>query len=142
MADQESPPTAATAAPDGAVADQHALFGPKHPATAKCLHITASFLLKLGKTNEAHAQAQAAHEIFRQLPGAKHPQTLSTAKLLGSIKRPDFRIPSFKKGGAWKAAKPRKQPVGVLRLASYSRRSGGSGLRSNVSEGNSPKHSR
>ncbi len=90
------------------LAIQHALFGPKHPATAKCLHNTASFLLKLGKTNEAHAQAQAAHEIFRQLLGAKHPQTLSTAKLLGSIKRPGFRIPSFKKGGAGKAAKPRK----------------------------------
>ena len=90
------------------LAIQHALFGPRHPATAKCLHNTASYLLKLGKTNEAYAQAQAAHDIFRQLLGAKHPQTLSTAKLLGSIKRPGFRIPSFKKGGAGKAAKPRK----------------------------------
>ena len=91
-----------------ALAIQHALFGPRHPATAKCLHGTAGYLLKLGRTNEAYAQAQAAYDLFRQLLGAKHPQTLSTAQLLSRIKRPGFRIPSFKKGGASKKAKSRK----------------------------------
>lgn len=91
-----------------ALAIQHELFGLRHPATAKCLHSTAGYLLKLGKTNEAYTQAQAAYDLFRQLLGAKHPQTLSTAQLLSRIKRPGFRIPSFKKGGTGKKAKPRK----------------------------------
>ncbi|WP_295430348.1 tetratricopeptide repeat protein [uncultured Thiodictyon sp.] len=84
------------------LAIQHELFGVRHPATAKCLHNTAGYLLKLGKTTEAYNQAQAAHDLFRQLLGAKHPQTLSTAQLLSRIKRPGFRIPSFRKGGSAK----------------------------------------
>jgi hypothetical protein len=90
------------------LAIQHELFGVRHPATAKCLHNTAGYLLKLGKTTEAYNQAQAAHDLFRQLLGAKHPQTLSTAQLLSRIKRPGFRIPSFRKGGSAKKAKPKK----------------------------------
>jgi hypothetical protein len=86
----------------------HELFGLRHPATAKGLQTTAGYLLKLGKMNEAHTQAQAAYDLFRQLLGAKHPQTLSAAQLLSRIKRPGFRIPSFKKGGTAKKAKPRK----------------------------------
>ena len=84
------------------------LFGLRHPATAKALQTTAGYLLKLGKTNEAYTQAQAAYDIFRQVLGTKHPQTLSAAQMLARIKRPGFRIPSFKKGGTAKKAKPRK----------------------------------
>ncbi len=90
------------------LAIQHALFGLRHPATAKGLHTTAGYLLKLGKTNEAYTQAQAAYDLFRQLLGAKHPQTLSSAQLLARIKRPGFRIPSFRKTGSAKKSKPRK----------------------------------
>ncbi|WP_295453345.1 tetratricopeptide repeat protein [uncultured Thiodictyon sp.] len=86
----------------------HELFGLRHPATARGLQTTAGYLLKLGKTNEAYSQAQAAYDLFRQLLGAKHPQTLNAAQLLSRIKRPGFRIPSFKKGGTAKKAKPRK----------------------------------
>ena len=90
------------------LAIQHGLFGLRHPITAKCLQNSAGYALKLGKTTEAHTQAKGAYDIFRQLLGAKHPQTMSAAQLLGRIKRPGFRIPSFKKSGSGKKAKPRK----------------------------------
>jgi len=53
--------------------------------------------------------SQGRLRYARQLLGADHPDTLSTARLLKQIKRPGFRVPPSKKAGTGgKRGKPRR----------------------------------
>jgi tetratricopeptide (TPR) repeat protein len=74
------------------------LFGERHPHVAISMHNVASLCKTLGSPHKAFQLAQTAYDIQKQLLGADHPDTLMTARLLGQINRPGFRIPSSKKG--------------------------------------------
>jgi predicted MPP superfamily phosphohydrolase len=81
-----------------ALSIQRELFGERHPDVAGSLHNMAGYWHDLGSPHKAFQLAQTAYDIRKQLLGAGHPDTLNTARLLGQINRPGFRVPSSKKG--------------------------------------------